>query len=406
MVQLPHSDMAEAAMPVSLPENQAAVNRVWLGLAAACAFTLLGLGLSGRLSAGWGFALLVFGGLSLGLAAALFCLLVFSHRGDTGALARRSKQSFAVGVAAYVIAVFALGGYYGYETLQGRMELHWIIFGPIVIWALVAFDRGIYRKLVEKNLPTWHRFKRFIRRDASDPAAMRRTFVNDVILQRALYRTSRIRWLRHALIFWGFVLMFLTELMAVIVRDAFPAFGWPDVWRESGHPVRLAFDLVFDVTGLMVMTGCVMALLWRLAVRAKPERKFADTPMSAFLLFVVLSGFVVEGWRMAQAPAGPGHEWSFVGAGFAYLLSPWVAASNGAYQSLWLLHVIAACALIGFLPATRLVHTCATPIGRLMNSQVGLLTAKKLGVIGALMAGRRAPFRSPATTRSRPPASD
>ena len=406
MIHLPRRDAAEAVIPVPVSGDPRPLNRVWLGLAAACALSLLGLGLSGHLSAAWGFALLVFGGLSLGLAAALFCLLVFSHRGDTGALAQGSRQSFKIGAAAYVIAVFALAGYYGYETLQGRMELHWIIFGPLVIWALIAFDRGVYRKLVEKNLPTWHRFRRFIRRDGSDPAAMRTTLWNDVILQRALFRTSRIRWVRHALIFWGFVLMFMTELVAVIVRDAFPAFGWLDVWRSPGHPVRLAFDVVFDVTGLMVMAGCVIALLWRFSVRDKPERKFADTPMSVFLLFVVLSGFIVEGWRMALAPASPGHEWSFVGAGFAYLLGPWVAASAGTFQSLWLVHVVAACVLIGYLPATRLVHTCATPIGRLMNSQVGLLAAKKLGVIGALMTGRRAPSRLPATARSRAPASD
>ena len=401
MSHLPPHYVAEAVMPAR-SSRRASADRVWLGLAAVVAIALLGLGLSGYLSAAWGYALLVFGGLSLGLAAALFCVLVFSHAGRAGLLASGSKQAFAIGAAAYVIAVFALGGYYGYETLQGRMELHWIIFGPTVIWALIAFDRGVYRKLVEKNLPTWHRFKGFIQRDSSDPGAMRRTLLNDVILQRALFRTSKIRWIRHALIFWGFVLMFATELVAVIVRDAFPAFGWPDVWRASGHPVRLTFDLVFDVTGLMVMIGCLIALLWRFAVRDKPERRFADTPMSAFLLFVVVSGFIVEGWRMALSPAGPGHEWSFVGAGFAYLLSPWVVAWDGVYQSIWLLHVIAACALIGYLPATRLVHTCATPIGRLMNSQVGLLAAKKFGVIGALMPGRRAPSRLPATTRSPP----
>ena len=91
MFHLPHRDVAEAVIPVAAPGDQRPVNRVWLGLAAACAIVLLGLGLSGHLSAGWGFALLVFGGLSLGLAAALFCLLVFSHRGDTGVLAKGSK---------------------------------------------------------------------------------------------------------------------------------------------------------------------------------------------------------------------------------------------------------------------------------------------------------------------------
>lgn len=374
------TDRATATAPL-------AEGRVGLWLAGALASALLLIGLAGYLSAAWGFALLLFAGLSLGVAFALFAVLVFSRRGDTGRLVRGSKASFALGAAAYVAAVFALAGYYGSETLHGRMELHWIIFGPLVVWALFAFDSGIYAKLVRKNLPTWHRFKRFIQRESSDPAAMRRTVVDDIVLQRSLFRASKLRWLRHALIFWGFAAMFATELVAVVVRDAFPAFGWHDVWREPGHPVRLVLDLVFDVTGLMVLVGCVIALGWRLSVRGKPERKFADSPTSAFLLFIVFSGFVVEGWRIAQTPSDPSHAWSFVGLGFARTMGAFGPLPAAAYPSLWLVHVVAACALIGYLPVTRLVHTCATPFGRLMNSQVRLLAARKAGVLGGLMSG-------------------
>jgi nitrate reductase gamma subunit len=371
-----------------------AAGRLGRWLAGALAAALLLTGLAGYLSAGWGFALLLFAGLSVGVAFGLFAVLVFSRRGDTDRLLQGSKASFAVGAAAYVAAVCALAGYYGYETLQSRMELHWIIFGPLVVWALIAFDSGIYAKVVRKNLPTWHRFKRFIRREDSDPDAMRRTAVNDIILQRSLFRTSKLRWLRHALIFWGFAAMFATELAAVVVRDAIPAFGWHDVWREPGHPVRLAFDLVFDITGLMVMVGCVIALGWRLSVRGKPERRFADSPMSAFLLFVVVSGFVVDGWRIAQTPSDASHAWSLVGLGFARAMGAFGSLPAGAYAPLWLVHVIAACALIGYLPATRLVHTCATPVGRLMNSQIRLLAARKIGVLGGLMSrGPSAPAR-------------
>lgn len=363
----------------------------WLtGLATV---VLLLVGLSGHLSPAWGFSLLLLAGLLIGSAAALLGVLVFSHRGNTAALTQGSKASFTLGAALYVAAVGALAGFYGYETLQQRMELRWIIFGPLAAWALFSFDVGIYAKLVGKNLPTWHRFKRFIRRDQSDPVAMRKTAWHDVILQRSLYRVSKLRWFRHALIFWGFAAMFLTELAAVVVRDAFPAFGWHDVWREPGHPVRLAFDLVFDITGLMVMMGCAIALGWRVAVRNKPERKFADSPMAAFLLFVVVSGFVVEGWRMAQAPGDPAYAWSFVGLAFSQFLPSSVDSKAAAYSFIWLVHVVAACILIGYLPATRLVHTCATPIGRLMNSQKRMMAARKIGVLSGM--ARRHISRSP-----------
>ena len=268
------------------------------------------------------------------------------------------------------------------------MELYWAIFGPVVLGALIAFDRGIYRKLVATNLATWQRFRRYIRREDTDPVAMRTVLVDEVIVQRSLWRTSKIRWIRHTLIFWGFTGMFLAELVVVVLREGFPAFGWHDVWREHGHPVRLAFDFIYDFTGLMVLVGCAIALAWRVGVNSRPERKFSDSPMAAFLLFVVASGFVVEGWRIAQSPADPVHAMSFVGVTIARGMSSLGWTGGSGFEALWLIHVIPSCLLIAFLPVTRLVHTCATPVGRLMNSQKGLLAAKKKGVLGAMLLGR------------------
>jgi len=72
---------------------------------------------------------------------------------------------------------------------------------------------------------------------------------------------------------------------------------------------------------------------------------------------------------------------------FAWFGMPYASA----YRPLWLVHVVAACTLIGYLPATRLVHTCATPVGRLMNSQTRMMAAKKIGVLGGLMSRSRTP---------------
>jgi hypothetical protein len=310
-----------------------------------------------------------------------------SRSGDGATLMAASRTLCAAGIAAYVLAVFALAGHFAYETLEGRMEWHWVLFGPAALAALVVLDAGLYRKLVANNLPTLERFRGYIRREDADPGAMRRTLVDDVILQRALWRTSRLRWVRHALIFWGFALMFAAELAAVVLREAVPAFGLRDVWREPGHPVRVAFDFAFDFTGLMVLAGCILALFWRWRVNATPERKFADTPTTVFLLLVVLSGFVVEGLRIAPALGDASHAGSFAGLAFA-------AAANAlhipaeAYRALWVAHALGACAFIAYVPVKRMVHTCATPIGRLMNSQKGLLAAKKRGVIGAMMRAR------------------
>jgi hypothetical protein len=78
-----------------------------------------------------------------------------------------------------------------------------------------------------------------------------------------------------------------------------------------------------------------------------------------------------------------------VGIAFAWPLSRFGMDSTAVYQPLWVTHVTAACLFIAYVPLKRLIHTCATPMGRLMNSQKGLLAAKKRGVIGAMLMARQ-----------------
>lgn len=381
--------MSELAVPsVATPANRVP----WALVAAGIA--LVGIGLAGYAPAGLGFGMLFAAGAALATGVVLFAVVAFTRAGDTALLARSSGIAIRVGAAGYVLAVCALAGHYVHETMQGRMELYWILFGPLVLYALFSVETGLYRKLVKANLASWQRFRHFIRREDSDPAAMRRTLVDEVLLQKSLWRTSRLRWTRHALIFWGFGAMFLTELLAVVLREGFPAFGWRDIWREPGHPVRLAFDFAYDFTGVMMLAGCLLALAWRAGVGGRPEKKFSDTPMVLFLLAVVVTGFAIEGWRIAQSPDSASHVASFAGRAAAHAMASAGLATPALFQPLWIVHAVLSCALIAWLPATRLVHSCATPVGRLMNSQKGLLSARKLGVLGAMLRRGEAPHPS------------
>ena len=369
----------------------------WVPITIGAALVLLVAGLSGRVGAGWGYALFLAAALLLASGLAFFALFALSKVGNTDSLRRAFRWLLCAGAAAYVLCVAALAGHYVHEAVAGRIEWHWIVFGPLALAALLILDVGLYRKLVGGNLPTWRRYHRYVSREATDAGALRRTFVDEVLLHRSLFRTSKIRWLRHTLIFWGFTAMFGVELVAVVVRDGFPAFGWPDVWREHGSAVRSAFDFAYDFTGCMIVAGCVLALGWRIAVNGSAERKYADTPTTLFLLFVVVSGFVVEALRFAASASDATEVYSFAGRAIAGWLpiSPVTAAHW--HQPLWLVHVIASCGFIAVVPLWRLVHSCATPLGRLMNSQQGMLAAKKRGVLSGLLS-RRGIVTAEATT--------
>ena len=73
------------------------------------------------------------------------------------------------------------------------------------------------------------------------------------------------------------------------------------------------------------------------------------------------------------------------------MIGPAETGLSGLYDPLWYVHVIGSCLFGAYIPVKRLVHSCATPMGRLMNSQKGLLEAKRKGVVGGLINGWATP---------------
>ncbi|MHA1152081.1 MAG: hypothetical protein ACTSQ7_05335 [Alphaproteobacteria bacterium] len=363
-------------------------SRTWLyWCGGAVGVGLFAFGAGGALTEAWGYALLLASALLLLGGVVLFSVFIFSRRFDTAALKAGFVWLFLLGAALYVLGAAALGGYFVHEALAGRLELKWILFGPAVLAALIVLDLGLYRNLIANNLPTYRRYGGVITREGGDPVVLRRALLDEVVLQKPLFSISHLRWLRHALIFWGFTLLFATELFAVLFREILAAFGWAGLWAE-GHPLRIAFDLAFEVFGLAVLLGCLLAFLWRWLARGTADEKFHDTPTAIFLFAVVSSGFLVEALRIGIAPPGPFHAVSFVGYAWAGALNLGAGAHDALYEPLWWGHVFGACLFIAYVPVKRLVHSCATPMGRLMSSQKGLLEAKRRAAIAGLFRGR------------------
>ncbi len=106
----------------------------------------------------------------------------------------------------------------------------------------------------------------------------------------------------------------------------------------------------------------------------------------------MLSGFTIEALRILPTLGDPVHAWSFAGNAVAAMIPFTQASVAGWFDPLWLVHVVGSCLFIAYVPVKRLVHSCATPLGRLMNSQKGMLAAKKRGVLGAMLTrGRTEP---------------
>ena len=354
-----------------------------VGISGATLFLIAGL--SGFLVVGWGYGFFLLAALLWGLSIFFSGVFIFTRFIRTALLRKLCKIFFFVGLWAYIYCIASFGGFFTYEAVSGRIEFKYILFGPAILAALGVLEYGIFRALISKNRASFERYRRFISRDAIDQRSIRQTLVDDIILHRSLLSVSFIRWLRHTLILWGFVFLVVIEVFRVFFQEALPAFGFQDVWHIPGHPVRLTFGFLYDFFGLMVVVGCVIAIGWRISVRDSEDKKFSDTPTVWFILFVMLSGYMVEALRISSEPMTAWYiPLEFVG----YLMAlPLVGRSESLmrfYDALWIIHVIGSCLFIAYVPLRRLIHSCATPFGRLMNSQKQMLYAKKRAILAGL----------------------
>lgn len=185
------------------------------------------------------------------------------------------------------------------------------------------------------------------------------TMLKTVLLQ---LRVLNVRGpgLAHALFFWGFFLLFLGTCLIVLQADFTDLFFGVKFLKGSFY---LIFSLVLDLAGLIAIIMLLGLLARRYIVRpAGLDNKIDDIIMHALLLAILISGFVIEGARMAATEMGtPLAAWSPVGLWVAKALSgigePVVLALH---SNLWWLHLLMVIIFIAIIPVTKLRHIFTT----------------------------------------------
>ncbi len=130
------------------------------------------------------------------------------------------------------------------------------------------------------------------------------------------------------------------------------------------HIVTLApaaaggISLVLDLIGGFALVGLLMAVYRRYALEPDrlDERGNEDGLLLIWLLFIFLSGFVVEGLRLAVTT--PGGTWfAPLGSLVAFVFAPFSTEIDAqAIRWVWRLHFYAIVLLIGTMPYTKLFH--------------------------------------------------
>ncbi len=257
-----------------------------------------------------------------------------------------------------------------YETVYVRDRAYLGLFIATIVVSLAVFFFGMLF-----NFLTWmngkgltgtpeDRLLRTLLRSIRFAISRRFGRILSVFMKDALYLSklkdrSVTRWAMHLLILGGFVATFVLDIVVTFSLDIVkfqPMIdddGWAKVWIR---------DFAFDLAGLMMLSGLVIATVRRFVVRPKIVRtEVSDAASILFLLAVVLGGFILEG--MGIAGAVPGHRaddtFSFVG----YLFSKAMPSTIGQYyDQVWLVHGLMSALLIAYIPFSKLFHMFASPI--------------------------------------------
>ena len=164
----------------------------------------------------------------------------------------------------------------------------------------------------------------------------------------------------HGLFFWGFFLLFVGTCLIVLQADVTdPLF---DVKFLKG-PFYLVFSLVLDIAGAIAII--MLAGLFVRRYLLKPpglETRQEDAFIHVLLMVILLTGFVIEGARMAVTEIGTNLSlWSPVGLLFAKgLAGIGEDGQRALHAGLWWLHLLLALGFVAALPFTKLRHILTT----------------------------------------------
>ena len=238
--------------------------------------------------------------------------------------------------------------------MEAHREIFWQINYGWVVYILAVIAIFIFLCAVYKRVKVWKLGKSDNRFDhlGARIKAFILTGIIDGLLHRRFLREI-YPGLMHFLIFIG---------LGLILIGAFVDFISHYIFHFLHGNTYLAFSFLNDFGGTLALIGVILAFIRRYLQR--PERldnKVDDVVTLALIFFVVLTGFILEGLRIAAArPPVEWAKWSFLGfyffLAFEHVDLIW-------YQALWWFHVVLAVGAVIYvcLSFSKLTHILVSP---------------------------------------------
>jgi nitrate reductase gamma subunit len=239
-------------------------------------------------------------------------------------------------------------------------------FWNIPGWAQVLLYAGGF---VAMALFAWGLWRRIQLWRAGGPESGRLDQIPQRVKLVAIHALGQVRTLSqaypgvmHAIMFWGFLALFMGTVLATIDYDiTLPLAGY----KLLKGDFYLVYETVLDLFGLFFVIGLGMAM-WRRFVmrpaRIDPTARFAN--VLALLFVINLTGFIMEACRLAvvqpwwapYSPVGYALGKAMLGVGVGE------AALRATHLSVWLFHAAISLFFIAIIPRSYFVHLITTPL--------------------------------------------
>jgi Fe-S oxidoreductase/nitrate reductase gamma subunit len=212
--------------------------------------------------------------------------------------------------------------------------------------------------------------------------------LENVLLQTKVFRVPG-SGTAHALFFWSFFVLVIGTSLIVAQADFTDLFFGVKFLKGTFYKL---FSLTLDLAGLVAIVMLAGLLVRRYLVR--PEglvTKGDDALMHGLLFAILITGFLIEGARMAVTEMGtPLAGWSPVGLVVAKLLTGvGEPGLRTLHIGLWWFHLLLALGFIAIIPFSKFRHIVTTsanafladrgPTGKLTTVNLEDETTEKFG---------------------------
>lgn len=239
----------------------------------------------------------------------------------------------------------------------------WVLF-----WVCEILAFGYFLYSFQRRMKSWGRGQKRQNAGGWTPQTIR-IWLMDVLIQRQLLTLSLSRWVVHMLIFWGFICLGALSLFLFLLLLAEMS-GIDGGLRTyflhgSGHT---AIKVWGDLFGIFLLAGLLCAGVRRLVRRPRQlVNGREDLVPLTYLIWLALSGFVLEGLRLSQIYPDVA-RYSFVGR---FFVLPWAinAPDIGLWlTAVWIVHAFSGLGLLLYLPHSKLIHSLLAPVVIALNA--------------------------------------